>query len=57
MSERKEELLAMMERKKSSLSEAPEDLRKQILQEIRELDESISEEMELLEKNRTWKKC
>ena len=47
----------MMERKKSLLSEAPEDLRQQICQEIRELDERISgEELELLEKNRTWKK-
>ena len=43
-------LPAMMERKKSLLSEAREDLRTQIFQAIRELDERISkEEMALLE--------
>ena len=41
---------------KRSSSEALEDLRKQIFQEIRELDDRISgEEMKLLEKNRIWK--
>ena len=48
--------MAMMERKKSLLSEAPEDLRQQIFPEVMELDERISEEeIELLENNRTWK--
>ena len=47
-SERQEKLLAMMERKKSLLSEAPEDLRTQIFQEIWELDEKN------LEKNGTF---
>ena len=47
-SERQVKLLAMMERKKSLLSEAPEALRNQNFQEIRELDEKISvKEMEL----------
>ena len=43
MSKRQEKLLAMMERKKSVSREAPEDLQKQIFQEIRELDGRISE--------------
>ena len=39
----------MMERKQSLSSEAPGDLRKHIIQDIRELDERLSkEEMELL---------
>ena len=41
---------------KRSSSEALEDLRKQIFQENRELDDRISgEEMKLLERNRIWK--
>ena len=57
MSERKGELLVMMERKKSLLKEAPGDFRKEILQEVRELEKSLSEEeTELLENNRIWKK-
>ena len=45
---------AMMERKRNLMSEAPENLRKQVFQEIRDLDEKISgEDMELLETNRT----
>ena len=53
MSERQEKLLAVMERKKSSSSEAPEDFRKQIFQEIREPDEkkkNSGEEMGLWRK-------
>ena len=38
MSDSQEKLMAMMERKKSLLSKAPEDSRKTIFQEIRELD-------------------
>ena len=41
----------------SLLKEAPDDLRKQIFQEIGGLDERISgEEMDLLENSRAWKK-
>ena len=41
---------SMMERKKSLFNAAPQDLRKQMFQEIRDLDERISgEEMSLLE--------
>ena len=58
MSERQEKLLAIIERKNSLLSEATEDLRKQIFQTIRELDDRIYKEvMELLEKQQNWKKC
>ena len=57
MSERKGELLVLMERKKSLLKEASGDFRMQIFQDVRELDERLSkEETELLEKNRIWKK-
>ena len=42
------EALAVMERTRNLMSDAPEDLRKPIFQEIRDLDEKISgEEMEL----------
>ena len=52
-SERQGKLLAMMEPKKNLMSEAPEDLRNLIFQEIRDLDEKISgEEVELLERKR-----
>ena len=53
----KEKFLALLERKKSLLSEALEDLRKQKFQEIWEHDERIGgEEMELCEKHRIGKK-
>ena len=53
VSERQEKLLAMVERKRNLISEAPEDLRKQIFQEIRNLDEKISgDDMEQLERKR-----
>ena len=42
LSERQEQLLAILERKKSLLREAPDDLRKRMFQEIRELDDRIS---------------
>ena len=59
MSDRQGKLLAMMERKRNLMSEAPEDLGKQIFREIRDLDEKISEEeMELLERERaSQRKC
>ena len=50
-SERQEKLLAMMERQRTLMSEAPEDLRQHTFQEIGNLDEKISgEETELLER-------
>ena len=46
--------LALMERKKSLLREAPEEFQKQIFQEITNLEERLSgEEMELLEKKQS----
>ena len=67
MSERQEKFLTVIERGEGRglSSDAPEDFRKQIFQESRELDERISgEEMELLETrqnleetvNATWRK-
>ena len=51
MNEMQGKYLAVMERKQNLMSEAQEDLRKKIFQEIRDLDEKISgEELELLEK-------
>ena len=45
--------MAIVERKRNLMSEAPEELRELISQEIRHLDEKISgEEMELLERKR-----
>ena len=44
MSERRGKLLAAMDRKRKLMSEVPEELRKQSFQEIRDLDERISEE-------------
>ena len=41
---RQGKLLAMMERKQNLISEAPEDLRTRIFQEIRDLDEKMSGE-------------
>ena len=52
MNERHGKLLAKMERKQNLMSKAPEDLRKKMFQEVRDLDEKISgEEIGLLEKN------
>ena len=41
MSEMQGKLLAMMDQRRSLMSEAPEELRKQIFQEIRDVDEKI----------------
>ena len=57
ISEKKEELLAVMDRKKRLLKEAPEDFRNQIFQDVRALDEIISkEDTELLETRRIGEK-
>ena len=51
MSERQDLLVAMLERKKIMSREAPEEFQKQIFQEIKKLEERLSEkEMELLGK-------
>ena len=51
LNERQGKLLAVMDRNRNLTSEAPEEPRKKVFHEIRDLDEKISgEEMELLEK-------
>ena len=56
MNERQGKLLAMMERKQKLMSGAPEDLRENIFQESRVLDERISaEEVDVLEKKQAMK--
>ena len=42
LNERQGKLVAILERKQKLMCEAPEDLRGQIFQEIRDLDERIS---------------
>ena len=51
MNDRQGKFLAMVDRKRNLMSEAPEDLREKISQEISDLDEKISgEAKDLLEK-------
>ena len=55
---RQRKLLTMMERNTNLMSEAPEDLRKPIIQEIRDMDEkSLERRWNCWRKSRSWRIC